>query len=373
MIIGMDARAANETQRAGLGYVCHHIICELLRQAPPDVKLRFYLDAEPCRSFPEIPFPHEIRIVPKRRFWLNRALVAALRADPPDVFYSPGQQIPATSACPRVATLLDLAMFMFPRHFTIRRLLLSALTTAHTAWNADHLVCISEATREDAARILRVRRDKMSVAHLGYDATRFRPNITQDQKAAVRAKRKLSERYILYVGRLQPRKNIVRLMDAFDAMVARQPGLPHQLVIAGGKGWLHEQILARAGRGAGDRIMLLDYVPDDELPALIAGAEVFALPSLYEGFGLPVLEAMACGTPVLTSDISSLPEVAGEAAVLVNPYDVNAISRGLEELVTNDTLRDSLSKRGIEQAQFFSWAHTAERVLQALVSVCRPK
>lgn len=372
MIIGMDARAANETNIAGLGNVCRHLVVHFMKQAPDDVRFQFYLDHEPEPGFPCVEKPHEIHIVPKRRFWLNTALVQALKCAKPDVFFSPGQQIPPPTVCPRVATLLDLAMFLFPRHFTLGRLLLSGLTTLRAAWGADHLVCISKATREDAASLLCVRRDKMTVAHLGFDATRFRSDITESAKSEVRSRYRLPERYILYVGRLQPRKNIVRLMDAFEALVARRPDLPHQLIVAGGKGWMYETIFRRAMQGGHDRIKLLDYVPGDELPALIAGAEVFALPSLYEGFGLPVLEAMACGTPVLTSSVSSLPEVADDAAMLVNPYDTDEISRALENLVSDEALRDSLARKGLEQAGKFSWAQTATIILDVLMRVARP-
>jgi glycosyltransferase involved in cell wall biosynthesis len=184
--------------------------------------------------------------------------------------------------------------------------------------------------------------------------------------AAVKARYNISGAYLLYVGTLQPRKNLVRLVEAFAQI--QNPNL--QLVLAGQKGWLYADLFARVeALGLSGHVVFTGYVADDDRAALLSGATALLYPSLYEGFGMPVLEAMACGTPVLTSDVSSLPEVAGDAALLVNPLDTNAIAAGMARLVADAGLRRSLVERGSLQIRQFSWAKAARQVLEAIESV----
>jgi glycosyltransferase involved in cell wall biosynthesis len=188
--------------------------------------------------------------------------------------------------------------------------------------------------------------------------------------AAVKARYGIAEngRYLLYLGTLQPRKNLTRLVEAFACLQAPTANL--QLVLAGKKGWLYDDLFARvASLGLGGRVVFPGYIADGDKAALISGAAALVYPSLYEGFGLPVLEAMACGTPVLTSNGSSLPEVAGDAALLVDPLDVEAIAAGMSRLMEDADLRCSLVARGYVQASKFSWARAAQQVLEVLESV----
>jgi glycosyltransferase involved in cell wall biosynthesis len=174
--------------------------------------------------------------------------------------------------------------------------------------------------------------------------------------------------YLLYLGTLQPRKNLKRLVDAFARLQPPTDSL--QLVMAGKKGWLYADLFARVeSLGLSQRIIFPGYIPDEDKAALISGATGVVYPSLYEGFGLPVLEAMACGTPVLTSNVSSLPEVAGNAALLVDPLDTEAIAMGMSRLIADVDLRRSLVERGYGQVFKFSWARAAQQVLEVLESV----
>jgi glycosyltransferase involved in cell wall biosynthesis len=181
--------------------------------------------------------------------------------------------------------------------------------------------------------------------------------------------------YLLYLGTLQPRKNLKRLVDAFAQLQAptaslRRPGRGLQLVIAGKKGWRYADLFAQVeSLGLSQRILFPGYIPDEDKAALISGATAVVYPSLYEGFGLPVLEAMACGTPVLTSNVSSLPEVAGDAALLVDPLDTQAITTGMSRLIADVDLRRLLVERGYGQMSKFSWARAAQQVLEVLESV----
>jgi glycosyltransferase involved in cell wall biosynthesis len=192
--------------------------------------------------------------------------------------------------------------------------------------------------------------------------TRFRVLPDRSLLSQVKSKYKTSNHFILAVSNMQPRKNLSRLMQAF-ARARQQHGIPHKLVLVGQQLWLTENDLAQA-RILGDSVVLTGYVPDADLPLLYNAADVFAYPSLYEGFGLPVLEAMACGTPVITSNLSSLPEVAGDAALLVNPYSVEEMSDALVQVLTNGALKTSLRERGLARAGTFSWERTARQTVE---------
>ena len=204
---------------------------------------------------------------------------------------------------------------------------------------------------------------KVTVIHQGVSGF-FRPSDEADV-LRVREKLGLPERFVLYLGTLEPRKNLPRLIRAFSHIADE---VPHSLVIAGGKGW-------RVGKAVEipssleDRVLLTGFVPGADLPALYSAAEVFAYPSLYEGFGLPVVEAMACGTPVLTSSVASLPEVAGDAALLVDPLSEEGMARVLKRLCEDDALRESLSSEGLERASLYSWDGCARAVLGVYESV----
>jgi len=209
------------------------------------------------------------------------------------------------------------------------------------------------------------------VVYLGRDEA-LAPVRDPAELARVRARYGIGERYLLYVGTLQPRKNLARLVDAFTRL-AGDPALTGvQLVLAGKPGWLADDLAPRVARlGLAGRVLFPGYIADADLPALLSGALAFAFPSLYEGFGIPVLEAQSCGVPVMTSNNSSLPEVAGDAALLVDPHDVDAIAEAMRRLVTDDALRAELVRRGFENVKRFSWEKCARETLAVLEGVSR--
>ncbi len=365
MMLGIDGRLANAEKRAGVGHFC----AELLQALPAQLdgaSLRIYLDAPPRATFPLSAEQAELRVLPPGRFWTQRILGRELRRHPPDVFFSPVTQLPVCCPCPAIAAVHDLAFFDFGAYFTFRQRQIARWQARHVARNAAHLVADSFATQRDLAQFLGVPASRVTVAHLGC-SSRFR----RADEAAIRELRQrhgLPEHFVLYVGRLQPRKNLVRLIEAFARLRARRPDLPHHLLMAGDEGWLQGPIYAAAEAStARAHIRFLGFVPDADLPALISAADLLALVSLWEGFGLPVLEAMACGTAVLTSNCSSLPEVADDAALMTDPYDVPAMADALERLITDEDMRLRLSQRGPVQAARFTWEHTA----QSLLSVAR--
>lgn len=211
----------------------------------------------------------------------------------------------------------------------------------------------------------------MRVVYPGRDES-LAPIVEPMAQARVRASYGLSETYLLYVGTLHPRKNLVRLVQAFARFLRSSMSSDLQLVLAGQKGWLFDEVFAQVRRlGLTERVVLTGYVPDADLPVLLSGALAFVFPSLYEGFGLPVLEAMACATPVVCSNVSSLPEVAGDAALLVDPLDTESLAGAIGRIVTDEGLRRTLVERGLRQIRCFSWRRCAREILQVLEDVGR--
>lgn len=369
LTLGMDVRLANMGRRVGIGNYCLEVLRALAPLAETGgVRLRLYLDAPPRPGFPDLPADADVCVLPAGRFWTQRVLGRELRRRPPDVFLSPTLQIPLGCPCPVVATVHDLAYFTFPRHFTCGRLLLGRLQARYAARRADRLVADSAATAHDIRRYLWVGEDRIVVALLA-PAAQYRQEIPQEQVDAARAVLGLDAPYILYVGRIQPRKNLERLILAFERAVKRHPDCRHRLVIAGGKGWLHERVYKRARRSScAERILFPGHVADTYLPALMRGADALVLVSLSEGFGLPVIEAMACGAPVITSKGSSMVEVAGDAALLVDPLEVESIAAALGEIIARPALREELRAKGLDRASDFTWESTARYVLNAALA-----
>ncbi len=295
---------------------------------------------------------------PWPKYWTQTKLPIDLYCGRTDVLFMPIQQLPIIR--PRmktVAVVHDLAFHYYPELFTFKDWALLHLFTAQVAREADRIIAVSHATADDLDRFYG-RGKNVSVVHHGVDLERFSQSV-RNSEAKVPDTLKP---YVLFVGQIQPRKNIVRLVEAFERLAEQDREL--HLVIAGGHGWLQEPILQRIKQSPQYmRIKVLGPVADDHLPGLYAHAEVFVLPSLYEGFGMPVLEAMAAGCPVVTSTVSSLPEVAGEAAVLVDSTSVPAIADGIQRARQH---RSELIARGRQRAAEFTWEKTARATLRVL-------
>ena len=295
-----------------------------------------------------------------RILWEQVLQPAALRREGVDLLHSLAFAQPVVWRGPAVVSFMDLSFLRFPRAFNRgNRLYLTTMARAAVR-RADHLLAISEHTRQDLIRLLGARPERVTVTYCGVDPT-FRP-LPDAEVRAYRARRELPERFLLYLGTLEPRKNVPRLLEAY-ARLRRLGPLP-PLVLAGARGWGHGAIDARLeALGLADSVRFLGYVPTAELPLCYNAASVFVYPSLYEGFGLPPLEALACGTPVVASNASSLPEALGDAALLVDPRDPGALADALDAALGDAALRDRLQAAGPTQAQRFSWRQMAEQTL----------
>ena len=287
--------------------------------------------------------------------WEQLAQPGALRRIGADLVHGPVFVAPLFAPCPAVVTIHDLSFIRFPDLFRpANRLYLTALTRL-SARRARRLIAVSKHAAAESARLLSVSPERIDVIYHGVDPA-FRP-LPADEVAAFRQRRRLPERFAFFVGTLEPRKNLARLVEAF----ARARDARIGLVLAGGKGWLYDELFARVEAcGLSDQVIFPGYVTNEELPLWYNAATLLAYPSVYEGFGLPVLEAQACGTPVLTSNLSSLPEAAGGAAVMVDPYDVEALADGLNRLLTDESLRNDLRAAGLARAGQFTWSRAAQ-------------
>ncbi len=271
-----------------------------------------------------------------------------------DLFHATEHLLPPFRHIRTVLTVHDLIYILFPEYHLPMNYHFLRLMMPRFARRAGAIIAISECTRWDLVRLWQIPEEKIHVIHEGIDA-RFRPPAGSHTAARVRASYGLPDRFALYVGTIEPRKNLPALLDAWQRLRS-----PCPLVIAGKKGWLYEETFARVeALGLSDRVIFTGFVPDKDLPALYGAADVFVFPSLYEGFGLPVLEAMACGTPVVTTTGGSLPEVAGDAALLVDPTDVDALTDALGHLLHDRALRDECRERGLARARAFTWERTA--------------
>jgi glycosyltransferase involved in cell wall biosynthesis len=293
---------------------------------------------------------------------------------------------PPSAPCPSVVTVHDVSYKIYPEFFSPRVRLITALLVGPSMRRAAKVITLSESTKRDIMRFYKLPAHKVMVTPAAA-GPQFRPQ-TEAEVNRVRERYRLSRQYLLAVGDVQPRKNLPRLVEAFGSIAGMsEAGVPDlQLVIAGRSAWRGSKVEAAAGRSLNSRreeltlgqlatrVSFTGYVPDDDLPALYSGATVFCYVSLYEGFGLPPLEAMACGTPVITSNVASLPEVVGDAAIQVNPTSVEEIAAAMRSLLTDQGVRDEYRRRGVERAAQFSWECTARmtrNVYDAVLGVQR--
>lgn len=325
----------------------------------------FFFDRTGKDRLAPVPLPRErVVTIPSRRLPVGKRVPSGF-LDRFDLFHSTNYRMPDVLAGERpanlrhVVTVYDLSIWMHPEFFT-REALSYFQDVPETLKRADHLITISRAVREDLIRVFRIPEERTSMVYPGLDKSRFRPG--EAGEGIILHQYRLRKPYVLFVGTLEPRKNVVRLVEAFHLIAPRNPDLT--LVLAGQKGGLSGPIFQRIrDLGLENRVIHLGYAKAADLPALYVGASLFVYPSLYEGFGMPILEAMACDCPVIASSTSSLPEVAGDAALLVDPEKTDELAAAMEEVVTKPELSQRLREKGFLRASRFSWEEAARQTL----------
>lgn len=355
----LDARALNVSEVTGTERYIVNLVRELLLiEKRPEMCL-YFLDSAPSDF--TAGFPGTRVRMSKGPAWLQLRVPLWLLQDKVRVAHFPYGILPRVCPCPTIITMYDLSWELSPESYPEEIVAALRRFTRASSARADHILCISEATRQDLTRLYRVPVNRTSCVHLGVE-DRFHP--AENATTRVRELFGLSNPYVLFVGTIQPRKNLPRLIRSFTE-IKRSEGLPHELAIAGTSGWKTEETFeAIAASGIAGSIRILGHVKDEDLPLLYSGADCVAFPSLEEGFGLPVLEAMACGTPVVTSNVRALVEVAGEAAVSVPATEPVQLAEALKQVLLDKTLRERLREAGLVRARQFTWQKTAEKTLE---------
>lgn len=303
-----------------------------------------------------------------RILWEQTVLPALAARHGVDLLHCPLNVRPVAAGVPVVLTIHDLTFLRFPGRFHPLKQQYLARLTRYSARRARRILADSAATKQDVETMFQIPAQRVDVVYPGVD-TDFRPcdpRVPEDRAALAtfRERHRLPERIILYLGTLEPRKNVDTLVAAYAEVMAQ--GFPHHLVLAGGKGWQYENIFRTIeAHGLGQRVLIPGYVSRPEQPLWYAASDLFVYPSQYEGFGLPPLEAMACGVPVITSDRSSLPEVVGDAGVTVNPTDVEALAEAMVAVLKDDARATAMRVAGRQRAAQFSWRASAEACMSA--------
>jgi glycosyltransferase involved in cell wall biosynthesis len=365
--LGIDYTPACE-QGGGIGRYVRELVAALAA-LDHETPYRLFVAGAGKKPLPPPPGPNfswaPSRLSPKwfARLWHRARLPLYVEhwVGPVALFHATDFVLPPTRPSTRtVLTVHDLSFVRVPGAASPNLKRYLDQVVPRSVRRADHVLADSQATKDDLIALYGAAPEKISVLLSGVNP-RFKP--VQDETETVRARYKLGEApFVLAVGTVQPRKNYERLIRAFASLPPELSGA--HLVIAGGRGWLHAPIYATVNElDLQDRVHFIGFAADEDLPALYSAARCLAFPSLYEGFGLPILEAMACGTPVLTANVSSLVEVAGEAALLVDPQSVEQIAAGLCRLLTDEALRADLVTRGLAQARQFTWEHAASQLL----------
>lgn len=359
LTIAIDASQTTRARRTGTENYALQLIRALIALESPHRLVMCFRDAPPRDLLPAGPRV-TLRVLPWPRAWTHTRLALALARTRPDVTFVPAHTLPLWFPGPAVVTIHDLGYVYFPEaHSALARRYL-AWSTQHSVRRATRIIADSLATARDLAAHYRVPEDRLALVYPGVDPA-LMPVSDPGRLAAVRARYRLPARYLLFVGTLQPRKNIARIVQAYARWRSASGQSDVALVLAGQQGWLYDP----AWTGA-EGVILPGYVEDGDIAALYSGALALVFPTLHEGFGFPVLEAMRCGTPVITSNTSSLPEVAGDAALLVDPRDVAAIAAAIGRVVDDERLRADLLRRGFQQAEAFTWERAAAQTLHVL-------
>lgn len=369
--IGLDAHLLNLSgnyRSAGINWYIYHLLQNLVPS--PDLRYTVFLSEPRARAqfdqlnsaSSRLPTRHPII----RIFWEQFIQPFALRKERIDLYHGLAFAGPLAISIPWLVTVYDLSFVRYPQLFNAANRIYLTWAVRQSARRANRLIAISTSTKRDLVEMFSAREEQVVVVYCGADP-RFAPSQDKIKLAQFRQHHNLPDKIILHVGTIEPRKNIPRLLRAF-ARAKRAAHLPHRLVLVGARGWKYAEVAAVIEQEQmTDDVIFTGYVPQDELPLWYQAADLFCYPSLYEGFGLPPLAALASGVPVVTSNTSSLPEVVGDAALQVAPTDERALADAIVRAATDLALRAQLIERGFAQAQKFSW----ERAGRETVSLYR--
>jgi len=374
MIIGIDGNEANIENRVGVnqyGFELLHGIHKLQGEWENKHKFIVYLKRPPLPDLPKPTGHFTYKVIPGGGAWIVKKLMPSLYKDKPrpDIFFSPSHYVPPFAPMPRVCAIMDLGYLEFSGQFKKTDFWQLKLWSAYSIFVSKAVISISNSTKDDILRHYPFASSKVYVTHLAYDHEVFNPGIKPEDVRRVRERYAIVDDYILYLSTLKPSKNVEGLLEAFGRVKQEFPDL--KLVVAGKKGWLYENIFERVKKLHLEKdVLFTDFIPEEDKAPLIKGARLFVLPSFWEGFGLDPLNAMACGVPVVVSDVGSLPEVVGKVGVLVDPNNHQSIAKGILKVLSMGKLEyNRLVQEGLDQAKKFSWEKTTRETIKILEGV----
>lgn len=368
MRLGIDGNEANTDERVGSNVYAYELL-SWFHKLDTTNDLRVYLKTSPLPDLPHEREKWNYRVLGPSLLWTRWRLPLDLylHKPRPGIFFTPGHYAPKYCPTRLAISIMDLSFLSFPEMFRKRDLYKLVHWTADSIRRADLIFTISEFSKHDIIKHYNVPEEKIRVTYPGIDAERYSRSIAASEIELTKRKYAIDTDYILYLGTLQPRKNLVRLIRAFSQSDASSL----KLVISGKKGWLYDEILKEGKRlDIQRRIIFTDYLKPEETPALVKGAKAVILVSLYEGFGLPIAEAMALGTPAVVSNTSSLPETIGDVGIKVDPLDVKSIARGINQAIQlNESQRNNILVKSKQRSNLFSWEACARKTLEGLYAL----
>lgn len=373
MNIWVDGYEANVLQRVGSGQVAYELIKGFWNSTSSS-KFTILLPSLPLPDMPQAREGFEYRILKPRQFWTRFALPLALYTTKqrPDVFFSPTHYSPKFSPVKRVMMVFDLGHLYFPQVYTKEDLYKLKNWTEESLRNAEHVITISQSAKRDIIKFYGLDKNKITVSYPGKNDQLFKLINDPSEINTVKIKYGINNQYLIFIGTIQPRKNLKKLIEAMSRIDHLGLNIVGKASGEGKSGWMYEEVLELPKKlGIEERVKFLGFVPDEDLPLLLSGALAYIQPSLYEGFGIPVVEAMACGLPPLVANVASLPEIVGDAGLLFDPMSVDQMEQAIRTITTDKKIRDKLSKKALSQSRKFSWEKMSREVLKVLEAVAK--
>ncbi|PIR92902.1 hypothetical protein COT99_03595 [Candidatus Falkowbacteria bacterium CG10_big_fil_rev_8_21_14_0_10_43_10] len=377
--IGIDASRALKDKKTGVEQYAFHIINKIVRTGH-DARFILYCQNEPNQWLRELGERKNVEIKhlrwPFKFFWTQGRLSLEMLFHAPDVLFIPASAMPLIHPKNTVAAIHDLGFKRYPEAYKKRQRIYLNWSTKFAVRHAQKIITISDFSKREIVKYYGADKAKIAVAHLACDHERFRVINDRQKIQNILLKHKITRPYILFVGRLEKKKNVAGLIKVFillkcrGALQCASTTKSVKLILAGmpGYGWEEAENIIRENNLQND-IIITGYVPDEDLPYLYNGAELFLFPSLYEGFGLPILEAMACGVPVIASNTASCPEIGGEAAVYIDPRNHQEIADAINRILSDNNRRHSLIARGLERVKDFSWRECGRAAMDIVINL----
>lgn len=357
MKIGIEAERANTLQKTGVEHYAKQLILHLA-EIDHENEYILYLRHSPEAWFLKLPKNFQVKVMPFPIFWTQLRISWEMLFNPVDVLFIPASALPIIHPKKTVVTIHDLAWKYFPQSFTWFMRNFLEWSTGFAVKRAFRIIAVSESTKKDLVKFYNVDEKKVVVIHHGYE------NEISNIKLQI-PNFEIQNPYILFLSTIQPRKNLQGLIEAFRELKQQHPEIEHKLVVVGKPGWKFESIMKEIERNR-DIVNYLNHVSEEKKYAILHGASALVLPSFYEGFGMQILESFAAGTPVITSKVSSLPEVAGEAAVYFDPHNKVEIKNAIKNVLLDKSLADNLKHKGFERLKQFSWGKCARKTLEVI-------